>query len=204
MDLTSPGLLIRLSNQNTCESSTNRGVMFIRFLDSNEKAFTTLALSFIGGDYYLEISMSDGSISPYPDNHVYVINQIRIRDPVVGGGNMRNGFSAVARLFQALKFLSQQPVLPLFTRREPVHPWVFRHTDEGWGHIGIAVERGGTILLSLIPRENNLGGLSGPCSLLMCFPHAITPLPVYKALVELLGALRKDNLERPNDYGNHG
>lgn len=155
-------------------------------------------LSHIHGDFFLSLCMMGAEHHSY-----YSECSACFRMPMVGGGNVDKGFWGMGKIFVALKSLHTNPgQLLLHPVPEADREWVFRHLDEGGGHIGVAVQNG-AVLLAMCPLEGNepLGNTGE--GILFSFPADETPAQIYAALLNFYDGLAEDNRKRPNYYGNH-
>lgn len=127
----------------------------------------------------------------------------RMRCPGIGGGGTEAIFSATAKLGTAISRTdADQAFFPFMNRPLRRAPWVSRPMDENWGDMAMAVDRGGAVVLALIPGPDR-DMYHGEAGFWRWFKPRETPPLIYSALGGLYKAIKKDNRTLGGFRGNH-
>jgi hypothetical protein len=149
-----------------------------------------IGLSWLCSDYFLSFSMSsktDDKLGMYRDLN------LRFREPCMGGGGFYEGFFGIANVFRAMRELAEQPHLPFPCKSVKAAPWVYRTADEGYGVIGVAIAKDGSVLFAGLPFQNGHYGEECEYGVMLVFSPSNTPKILYDAWVSFYQGVSEDN-----------
>ena len=149
-----------------------------------------IGLSWLCSDYFLSFSVSsktDDGLGTYRNLN------LRFREPAMGGGGFYEGFYGIANVFRAMRALAEHPHLPFPCKPAKAAPWEYRTADEGYGVIGTAIAKDGSVLFAGLPFQNKDYEVGDKYGVMLVFSPSSTPKILYDAWVSFYRGVRKDN-----------